>query len=623
MDERKGDFLKKYSRYFFPIVIGIISILIRIPRTSFIYGYDAFEVLWMGAAIKNGALVSSQTWLIHPLSYFGFYSFSQYPIGLPLLLSAFLSMNFSLSASIYIIDLILTIVCSIGAYKLADLLFKKEIYKNLFLIMFLLGNKDFFNYTYFSLHPRAIAIALSCWLVYYLLKFKEKRKLLTSLKLLIVFFVMVFSYRIAWLYLLYLIPFGAYIIISSTRVKTFMERYLNNHIFNSSILFIALGMMVVGYFITPGFDISLWSPISQTTGLFNQIATLILIYLSSFGVMLVLLPIGLYFTFFSVKELELEKRIFLLISIVFAALAWKIPVYSVVLFSPIYTWISVLGFKKSVELIRKRGRSNKFSFLLLSSILLGLAIIIHVVYISIVAKVYYTYFVVLGTIGVCGLVYISRRYLLKIKRVNWVTLFLSIIITGNVLLLQTSYEGQENYVSLLTAPFSLDFSHNHITSDELLVIDYIKGEGIEGIILTDSTTLSRRIGGMGFLPTIPGYHSEFPLYYGWVDENTARNNTWFDFSYFIETFSFFYDGPSYEDDILRQIRNLNVTQPAVNALLISLEIQYIVAIKNIEDGTIYPYLFHPYGNTSYFFFQTLNSLTPSFNTTFLAVWKIY
>ncbi|MCG3257719.1 MAG: hypothetical protein KAU62_16570 [Candidatus Heimdallarchaeota archaeon] len=623
MDEMKGEHFKKYSKYFFPIVIVIISILIRIPKTPYIYGYDGFEVIWMAFAIKNGALVSSQTWLIHPLSYFGFYPFSQYPIGLSLLLSGLLSLNFSLPISICIIDFLLTIICTLGAYKLAGLIFKKEIYKNLFLIMIVIGNKDFFNYTNFSLHPRGVSIALSFWLIYYLLKFKNKKKLFTSLKLLLVFVLMILSYRIAWLYLFYLIPFSAYIALSSTKMKFFAEKYLNNQIVNAFFFLLTISMIVVGFIIIPSYDISLWSPISKDIGIFSQIATLGMIYLTSLGIMLVFLPVGLYFVFFSSKEIQLEKRVFLLFAIIFAALVWKIPVYSIVLFSPIYTWICILGIKKSVEFLRKKGHSNKFSFLLYSSIILSLTIIIHIIYISVVIKVKYTYFVVLGIIGVCVLFYILRRFIFHIKRMHWVSMLIFTLITSNVLLLQTTYEGQENYASLLTAPFSLDFSQNHITKDELLVIDYIKGEGIEGIILTDSTTLSRRIGGVGFLPTIPGYHTELPLYYGWVDANLVRNNTYFDFHYFLETFSFLYNDTSYEDYLLSQIRDLNVSRTSTIVTLVSLHIQYIVAIKNIEDNTIYPYLFHPYGNTSYYFFESLNGLVPSFNTTFLAVWKIY
>ena len=125
MVEKKDKLRRRFSRWVFPLFIGIFSFLLRIPRVPYIYGYVGFEVIWMAFAINNGALISDQTWLIHPLSYFGFYPFSQYPIALPLMLAGLLSINISLSASIIIIDFFLTAICAIGAYKLSSLLFRK------------------------------------------------------------------------------------------------------------------------------------------------------------------------------------------------------------------------------------------------------------------------------------------------------------------------------------------------------------------------------------------------------------------------------------------------------------------------------------------------------------------
>ncbi|NPD89338.1 MAG: hypothetical protein HGN29_11480 [Asgard group archaeon] len=627
MVEKKEEQVRKFSRWLLPLFIGLLSILIRIPKLPYIYGYDGFEVIWMAFAINNGALVSDHTWLIHPLSYFGFYPFSQYPIALPLLLAGLLSINISLSVSIVMVDFLLTIVCAIGAYKLSSLLFRKEIFRNLFLIMVLFGSKDFYNYTYFSLHPRGVLLALSFWFLYYLLKFKEeesiKNKIFSIIKILVVFTLMVLSYRISVMYLLYLIPFVFQIIVSSERIKRFTKKIIENRITEVFFLLLSIGMMVLGFIITPDFDVSLWSPISDSRETTSQIISLGMVYFSNLGVLLIFLPIGLLSIFFSRKEVDFDRRPFLLVIVSLIALSWKIPVYSIVLFLPIYVWISVLGIKQSVSFLRKKGCSNKFSFLLCASIVGLSAVVVHVIYISIIVYVRITYFVVLVAIGGYGLFFIVKRYLFGFKRMQWVLVFMFIILTSNILFLQTAYEGQENYASLWIAPYSLNYSQNHITNDELLVIEYIKSEGINGTILTSSTTLSRRIGGAGFLPTIPGYHTEHPLYYGWIPADLVINNTYFSFYGFVETFSLVYNGSSYEDQVLSQIRGLNITRSYTIDTLVSLNIQYIVAIKNTSNDTIYPYLFHPYGRTDYFIFESLNNLAPSFNTSFLAVWKIY
>ena len=627
MVEKKEEQIRKFSRWLLPLFIGFLSILLRIPKLPYIYGYDGFEVIWMAFAINNGALVSDQTWLIHPLSYFGFYPFSQYPIALPLLLAGLLSINISLSISVVIIDLLLTMICAIGAYKLSSLLFKKEIFRNLFLIMVLFGSKDFYNYTYFSLHPRGVLLALSFWFLYYLLKLKNKEStkntIFSIIKLLVISTLMVLSYRISVVYLLYLVPFVFQIIVTSKRIKPFAQKIIENRITEVFFLLLAIGMLVVGFIITPDFDVSMWSPISDNGNTTAQIISLGMVYFSSLGVMLIFLPIGLFSIFFLRKDNNFDKRPFLFVIISFMALSWKIPVYSIVLFLPVYVWISVLGIKQTVSFLRKRGRSNKFSFLLCASIVGVTSVLVHVIYISIIVYVKITYYVVLGAIGVYVLFFIMRKYILGFKRMQWVLVFMLIMIMGNILFLQTAYEGQENYASLWKAPYSFDFSQNHITNDELLVIDYIKSEGINGTILTSSTTLSRRIGGAGFLPTIPGYHTEHPLYYGWISANSVISSTYFSFRGFIETFSLGYYGSSYEDQVLSQVRGLNITRAYTINTLVSLSIQYIVAIKNTNNDTIYPYLFHPYGSTNYFIFESLNNLMPSFNTSFLAVWKIY
>ena len=425
------------------------------------------------------------------------------------------------------------------------------------------------------------------------------------------------------MYLLYIIPFIFHIIVSSKRIKPFAKKIIENRISEIFFLLLAIGMLIVGFIITPDFDVSLWSPISDSREITSQIISLGMVYFSGLGVLLIFLPIGLFSVFFSREEVDFDKRSFLLVIVSLMALSWKIPVYSIVLFLPIYAWISILGIKQTVSFLRKKSFSNRFSFLLCSSIVFITAVVIHIVYITIIVRVRITYFVVLVAIGICVLFFLLRRYLLGFRRMQWVMLFMFMIITSNILFLQTAYEGQENYASLWLAPYSLDFSQNHITEDELLVIDYIKTQGINGTILTSSTTLSRRIAGAGFLPTIPGYHTEHPLYYGWIPVDLVINNTYFDFNEFIETFSLVYNGSSYEDHTLSQIRGLNVTRAYTISVLISLNIQYIVAIKNTSNDTIYPYLFHPYGKTNYFIFESLNNLNQSFNTTFLAVWKIY
>ena len=56
------------------ILIIFVAFLIYIPRIEGIIGSDAFEILWMADALKEG-LSQDSTWLINPLSIFGYYPY--------------------------------------------------------------------------------------------------------------------------------------------------------------------------------------------------------------------------------------------------------------------------------------------------------------------------------------------------------------------------------------------------------------------------------------------------------------------------------------------------------------------------------------------------------------------
>ncbi|GAH44674.1 unnamed protein product, partial [marine sediment metagenome] len=63
--------IKKTSLYY--LVLVIVAIIIPLTTYPLIYGVDAFQVMWMANALKEGALFSENTWLISPFSFFGYY----------------------------------------------------------------------------------------------------------------------------------------------------------------------------------------------------------------------------------------------------------------------------------------------------------------------------------------------------------------------------------------------------------------------------------------------------------------------------------------------------------------------------------------------------------------------
>jgi len=105
------------------------------PLTTYprIYGVDAFQYIWMTNALKEGALFSNNTWLISPLSYFGYYPFSFTPVGVPTFLAflinllSFFSMGiFALKEAILFLNIILIIIIYKSSRNLGDRLFEEE-----------------------------------------------------------------------------------------------------------------------------------------------------------------------------------------------------------------------------------------------------------------------------------------------------------------------------------------------------------------------------------------------------------------------------------------------------------------------------------------------------------------
>ncbi|KKM67765.1 hypothetical protein LCGC14_1467800, partial [marine sediment metagenome] len=120
--------LKKSQLYYLALVIvAIIIPIIHYPR---IYGVDAFGLIWMSNALRNGVLFSENTWLIHPASYFGYYPFSHVPIGIPIFLALLISLlnifSFGITEAILAFNILLIIIIYKSSRNLGNRLFEEE-----------------------------------------------------------------------------------------------------------------------------------------------------------------------------------------------------------------------------------------------------------------------------------------------------------------------------------------------------------------------------------------------------------------------------------------------------------------------------------------------------------------
>ena len=137
-------FLKNNNLYY--LVLVLIAVIIPIIHYPRIYGVDAFQVIWMANALREGALFSDNTWLIHPASFFGYYPFSHRAIGIPMFLAFLISfMNIisfgilGIYEAILAYDIILLVIIYISSRKLANRLFKEEWSRFIFVAAILLS----------------------------------------------------------------------------------------------------------------------------------------------------------------------------------------------------------------------------------------------------------------------------------------------------------------------------------------------------------------------------------------------------------------------------------------------------------------------------------------------------
>ena len=144
--------IQKTSLYYLVLVlVAIIFPLTYYPR---IYGKDGFQVIWMANALREGALFSDNTWLIHPTSYFGYYPFSHRAIGVPIFLAFLISLLnffslgiFGITEAILAFNIILIIIIYKSSRNLGNRLFEEEWSRFIFVAAILLSPNVIYDTT--------------------------------------------------------------------------------------------------------------------------------------------------------------------------------------------------------------------------------------------------------------------------------------------------------------------------------------------------------------------------------------------------------------------------------------------------------------------------------------------
>lgn len=624
-------FIKKH---YFEIIIFFVTILIRIPRELNIFDIDTYEILWMAQGIVDGALVNSdQTWLISFFSYLGFYPFSHYPIGLPLLLSIFLFLNFPIWLAYFLITLIEITITYFGIRKIAKYLFDNRLLQYFLIIMYV-NCPILLRFSYMTVHPRAFIMAFVPWFLYYVLKSFDspsKKNILLSLLFLVL---MIFTHRVWIGVIAFIIP----IILTKMTFKKIDRVRLNK---NKAILLISFILLLNIAFCFLSFRIFNVDPRKIESPWFSNeynaelVANVALDYATRIGVTIIFLPFGIFDMFKRLYKMtnknltsnltykEKRSTIFFLYSLFFVCITWIFTLYSTVLFLIYLVFYTTLGFNFVIRNFKKVNvKFLSFIFLLYSSIVSLLyiqALRTSVLWLQILA-------LLIGVVSIFAL--INQKSISQIK--NFV-----IRITSNRNLASISQMSfililiSVSFFSVTVRDATIRSSENefpvsrYITDEEKEMIFVIKNHGVSGIIFCASDILAWHIGGYGFLPTIKAFHNPQQLYYNWVDKDNVLENSTFNFLEilnFAEIFTFDYNP---ETELYETVRNMNLTfyQDQL-PILRELNIQYCVALKN-DIGKIYPVTITTFGASYSVFLETLTFLSPLYQTQNMLLYKFY
>ena len=253
--------IKKSSLYYFILIlVALIFPLTTYPR---IYGADAFQVMWMANALREGALFSDNTWLISPFSYFGFYPFSHRAIGVPIFLGFIISLLnflsfgiFGLTEAILTFNIILILIIYKSSRNLGNRLFEEEWSRFVFVAAVLLS-PNLISETTMIVSTRIIITVVMISLLNLNLKVlnndnKNINKFKTSIFLILLLLVGALAHRL-WLATIITIIFMIFTV--------FISKYKKLLRFT---VFLILPISIIAFFIGLGFFFidpqKIWSP---------------------------------------------------------------------------------------------------------------------------------------------------------------------------------------------------------------------------------------------------------------------------------------------------------------------------------------------------------------------------
>ena len=632
--------IKKPGIYYFLLVlVAIIFPLTTYPR---IYGVDSFQVIWMANALREGALFSDNTWLIHLASYFGYYPFSHRAIGVPMFLAFLISLLdffsfgiFGLTQAVLAFDIILIIIIYKSSRNLGNRLFEEEWSRFVFVAAILLS-PNVISDTTMTVSTRMIITIVMIVLLNLNLKVlnndnKNINKFKTAIFLFLLLLVGALAHRL-WLVTIITIIF---------MIFTVFIRKFNK--LQRLTVFLILPLSIIAFFIGLEFfsidPIKIWSTFFDNSTLIGVSTNLSIHYALQVGLLLIFFPVGVMITLYKLtillkksddeknsqfnnKNQQFLRMNFYLLLFVVPLLFMSPSFYSKTIFLPIIIVFSVYG----LIYIKNYISINCFKkyHWIFPWVVLFFSVGYSFLYVQMILRINLWYMFVLFSIAL--FIYLVRfiihKYNRKIKsKISFININnyrfrqgseVLILIFSILIFSTTTVVGRWRTVDNSPYPWE----NRYLTEEEQEIINFFQYEDVSGLIYTNVPEIAKRISGVGFLPVFSDITSlGNSLYYCFISPNEVHEHTVFSLSG-LSKFRFFRFN---EVDPIRFWRNiiirLNVSlEGDLNMLQSEYNVQYIITGNGNALST----------GASWTLIQSLpTAFTPVFSTQHLLVWRMY
>lgn len=637
---------KRGRNRLYNLTLVLFLVFLIISHYPTIYGKDAFQVIWMANALKNGALFSENSWLISPLSYFGYFPFSHWPVGVPMVLAflmailEFVSLGvFGIAETIMIFDIILIIIIYKSAKNLANIIFKENWARFIFLSTTLLS-QYILNTVIMTVSTRIVITIVMMILLNLNIQILKKtnKKFKNILFIFISLFIGLLAHRL-WI-----------ISLISVIVMIFVLFIIRYDIFVKISIFFIIPLCIIAFFV--GLDVlyflefnflsrldpsQTFSAVIDENSLLGLSVLLTWFYTWETGLIIIFFPIGVIITLYEIalsyKKKEdntsfkynpqLIKKYYLILFILPFSFLLPETFYSIVVFFPLLIIFSVYGivyFKKYIS-----NYSERLSWIVLAVLLsISTAYSFIKVEVSVEINLWFVYLLIFVSLFLILSIFLLKKYnfldlrnitldFQNLKKGVWNIILIISIIIFSITTIETNRAG------LVYSPYP--WENSYLTGEEIEIIKFFETEEINGLIFTIGIT-STRFSGIGFLPAFHNYSSiGLDLWYNLISPDVVLQNTFFSFSIFkIFTLDFFEMNMSWSESnplwiLSRSIIPLNMTIKSDRNILLSVyNVQYLISVKE-------PYLKM---ERNWILTQSLfkSDLRPIFSTQHLLVWKI-